>query len=171
MEIASRREKLKEQFGYEYSEALNYIVDIQNKRNVIKRINELKTGISDLGVVNFAAIAEYERVSQRLEFLTKQLSDLQEAKASLIKVIKDMDQIMNNKFSETFNLVNQAFKNVFNEMFGGGSASLELTDANNLLETGIEIIAQPPGKTAAFVLAFRWGKGTLPLLYYLPFSR
>lgn len=146
MEIASRREKLKEQFGYEYSEALNYIVDIQNKRNVIKRINELKTGISDLGVVNFAAIAEYERVSQRLEFLTKQLSDLQEAKASLIKVIKDMDQIMNNKFSETFNLVNQAFKNVFNEMFGGGSASLELTDANNLLETGIEIIAQPPGK-------------------------
>ncbi|NLT95765.1 MAG: chromosome segregation protein SMC [Clostridia bacterium] len=146
LEVNSGREKLKEQFGLDYEEALNLRIEIQNKRNVIKKINELRSSISDLGIVNFAAIAEYERVGQRLEFLTKQLSDLQEAKTSLIKVIKDMDQIMVNKFRETFSQVNEAFSSVFTEMFGGGKASLELSDADNLLETGIEIIAQPPGK-------------------------
>jgi chromosome segregation protein len=146
VEIKSGREKLKEQFGYEYDQALNYKIEIQNRRNVIKRINELKGYISDLGIVNFAAIAEHERVSQRLEFLTKQSSDLLEAKDSLGKVIKDMDQIMVKKFRETFNQVNEAFGSVFAKMFGGGRAQLVLSDADNLLETGIEIIVQPPGK-------------------------
>lgn len=146
LEIKSGREKLKEQFGYEYDQALNYKIEIQNRRNVIKKINELKGYISDLGMVNFAAIAEHERVSQRLEFLTKQSSDLLEAKDSLGKVIKDMDQIMVKKFRETFNQVNEAFGSVFAKMFGGGRAQLVLSDAENLLETGIEIIVQPPGK-------------------------
>jgi len=146
MEITASREKLKEQFGYEYEEALNYKVDIQNRRNVIKRINELKTCIADLGLVNFAAITEYERVSQRLDFLAKQLKDLNEARESLMKVIKDMDQIMVRKFKDAFNRVNEAFNAVFTDMFGGGTAALELSDAGNLLDTGIEIMAQPPGK-------------------------
>ncbi|MGI6224699.1 MAG: chromosome segregation protein SMC [Peptococcales bacterium] len=148
MEIAQSRERLKEQFSCDYQEALNYRVEIQNKRNVVKRINELKGYISDLGLINFAAITEYERVNERLEFLTEQLIDLTEAKDSLLKVIKDMDKIMIKKFKETFELVNKAFNTVFTEMFGGGSASLELSDADNLLETGIEIIAEPPGKKA-----------------------
>lgn len=146
MEINSSQEKLREQFGCDFQEALELRLEIESKKNVTRRISELKDFISQLGLVNFAAINEYERVKQRLEFLSKQLADLEEAKTSLLKVIKDMDQIMMKKFKETFSQVNEAFNLVFKEMFGGGSASLKLSDADNLLETGIEIIAQPPGK-------------------------
>ncbi|MFZ7104512.1 MAG: chromosome segregation protein SMC [Peptococcaceae bacterium] len=148
MEIKSSQDKLLEQFGYTLQEALNIKLTITNKRNTMKRISELKEYIADLGLVNFAAIAEFERVAQRLDFLAEQLRDLEEAQDSLVKVIKEMDLIMVKRFKETFALVNEAFNSVFIEMFGGGSASLELSDKDNLLETGIDIIAQPPGKKA-----------------------
>ncbi|MFZ5943774.1 MAG: chromosome segregation protein SMC [Bacillota bacterium] len=146
MEIAASKEKLTEHYGYSYGEAVHHRIEIDNKRNAQRRINELKDFISELGLVNFAAITEYERVYQRREFLDKQYVDLEEAKLSLEKVIKEMDQIMVKRFKETFALVNEAFNSVFTSMFGGGCAYLELSDADNLLETGIEIIAQPPGK-------------------------
>lgn len=146
MEISSNQEKLNQQFGCTYEEALAIKLEITSKRNVSKRVNELKEAINDLGLVNFAAITEYERVNERLQFLSNQYNDLDEAQNSLQKVIKEMDQIMVKKFQETYQLVNEAFNDVFSQMFDGGSAQLELSDTNNLLETGIEIIAQPPGK-------------------------
>jgi len=167
MEITASSEKLTEQFGYSYEEALHNKVEIQNKRIVIKRVNELKGFISDLGLVNFAAILEYERVDERLDFLTKQLADLIEAKDSLVKVIKEMDQIMLKKFRETFSLVNEAFNSVFKEMFGGGSASLELSDEGNLLDTGIEIIAQPPGKKSQNLLLLSGGERAMTAITLL----
>ncbi|KJS81232.1 MAG: hypothetical protein JM58_17490 [Peptococcaceae bacterium BICA1-8] len=167
MEINTSREKLTEQFGYSIEEALHHKVEIQNKRNVIKRVNELKGFISDLGLVNFAAILEYEKVYTRLDFLTKQLTDLNGAKDSLLKVIKEMDQIMLKKFRETFSMVNEAFNSVFKEMFGGGSASLELSDEENLLDTGIEIIAQPPGKKAQNLLLLSGGERAMTAIALL----
>ena len=119
----------------------------------------MQNRIQQLGQVNFAAIDEFERVKSRVDFLTKQYSDLEEAKLSLGKVIKEMDQIISKKFKETFALVNEAFNKVFVEMFGGGSAHLDLTDDNNLLDTGIEITAQPPGKKPNPFLYFLVEKG------------
>jgi len=167
MEITASSEKLTEQFGYSYEEALHYKVEIQNKRNVSKRVNELKGLISDLGLVNFAAIMEYERVNERLDFLTKQLADLTEAMGSLEKVIKEMDQIMLKKFRATFSLVKEAFNDVFKEMFGGGSATLELSDVGNLLDTGIEIIAQPPGKKPQNLLLLSGGERAMTAIALL----
>jgi len=148
MEINQNEEKLKEQYNYNLEEVNEVVLNITNKRSAQKRINELQNRIQQLGQVNFAAIDEFERVKSRVDFLTKQYSDLEEAKLSLGKVIKEMDQIISKKFKETFALVNEAFNKVFVEMFGGGSAHLDLTDDNNLLDTGIEITAQPPGKKA-----------------------
>lgn len=145
-ELDNNNSKLQERFGYTYEEALPTKREITSMRNVNKRINELRSLIEDLGLVNFAAINEFTRVSERLEFLEKQTEDLNEAKGTLSKVIIEMDQIMVKKFKETFELVNIAFSKVFTQLFGGGKAFLKLTDNEDLLETGIEIIAQPPGK-------------------------
>ena len=129
-----------------YEEALPRRREIASIKNVKKRINELRSLIEELGLVNFAAINEFSRVSQRLEFLEKQTEDLNEAKSTLSKVIIEMDQIMFKKFNETFEQVNVNFSEVFTQLFEGGKAFLKLTDKEDLLETGIEIIAQPPGK-------------------------
>lgn len=105
-----------------------------------------KSKINALGNINFAAIEEYDEVKNRLEFLEGQLADLTEAKASLDKVIKDMEQIMAKKFRETYVVVNQIFSEVFATMFGGGEARLQLSNPNDYLKTGVEIMVRPPGK-------------------------
>ena len=92
------------------------------------------------------AIAEYAEVKERYEFLTAQREDLLAARKSLDKVIREMDSIMNRRFQETFYRVSEEFNKVFNRLFGGGKASLSLTDPENLLETGVELLVEPPGK-------------------------
>ncbi|MBR6755556.1 MAG: AAA family ATPase, partial [Peptococcaceae bacterium] len=106
----------------------------------------LKTQLRNLGEINFTAIEEYEQVKERLTFLSTQVADLQEAKQSLNKVIQEMEKIMAKKFEETYHEVNAHFSDMFQAMFGGGKARLELSDPEDYLLTGIEIIAQPPGK-------------------------
>ncbi|MTL62945.1 chromosome segregation protein SMC, partial [Turicibacter sanguinis] len=95
--------------------------------------------------INVAAIAEYQRVKERYEFLTTQRDDLIEAKANLEETINEMDQEMTIKFKETFDLVRVEYIEIFKKLFGGGTADLVLTDPHDLLNTGVEIIAQPPG--------------------------
>lgn len=145
-ELDNNTNRLQESFNLTYEEALPRRREIASIKNVKKRINELRSLIEELGLVNFAAINEFSRVSQRLEFLEKQTEDLNEAKSTLSKVIIEMDQIMVKKFNETFEQVNVNFSEVFTQLFEGGKAFLKLTDKEDLLETGIEIIAQPPGK-------------------------
>src|SRR5690606_9782922 len=99
-----------------------------------------------LGNVNIGAIEEYNKVKERYEFLSKQAEDLKGAKESLYKVIKEMDTIMIKRFKETFVVLNDYFSEIFTKLFNGGQAYLELTNKEDILETGIEIIAQPPGK-------------------------
>lgn len=106
----------------------------------------LKLGLADLGEVNIGAIAEYERVSQRYEFLLAQREDLLSAREQLTTTMTEMDQEVSQRFKATFEATAKAFATIFPQMFGGGQASLSLTDPANLLTTGIEITAQPPGK-------------------------
>lgn len=111
-----------------------------------KRVKLIKLAIDDLGTVNLGAIDEYERVSERYEFLLQQKNDLEEAKNTLYQVIDEMDEEMKKRFSQTFDGVRSHFEFVFQALFGGGRADLRLTDPDDLLTTGIEIVAQPPGK-------------------------
>jgi len=111
-----------------------------------KRVKLIKLEIEELGTVNLGAIEEYERVSERYQFLSEQRDDLEDAKATLYQVINEMDEVMVKRFDESFRKIRAEFDTVFASLFGGGRAELRLTDPEDLLNTGIEIIAQPPGK-------------------------
>ena len=99
-----------------------------------------------MGPVNPGAIEEFKEVSERHDFLTEQRNDFLEAKNTLQEAMSEMDDEMTMRFSTTFNAVQNRFRHVFKEMFGGGDADLVLTQPDNLLETGVEIVARPPGK-------------------------
>ncbi len=124
--------------------ALNIVIeDIPEAR---KRLNELKGKIKALGSVNVSAIEEYKEVSERYEFLSNQLSDVEKSKAELIKLINELTEKMATQFREQFHRINQCFGETFAELFGGGKAELKLEDEMNVLESNIEIRVQPPGK-------------------------
>jgi chromosome segregation protein len=111
-----------------------------------KKVTLLKRSIEELGPINLGSIQEYEQVSERHSFLTEQREDLLSAQETLHEVIKEMDEEMTIRFETTFNEIQRHFKVVFRELFGGGQADLVLTDPTSLLDTGVDIIAQPPGK-------------------------
>lgn len=111
-----------------------------------QEVRELKRQIALLGDVNLGAIEEYERVKERHDFLSAQKDDLIEAKTALYKVIREMDEEMSRRFRTTFEAIRGHFSIVFNRLFDGGRADLILLEPDNLLETGIDIVAQPPGK-------------------------
>lgn len=111
-----------------------------------KRVKLIKLAIEEKGTVNLGAIDEFDRVSERYDFLSEQKNDLQEAKDTLFKVIGEMDEEMKKRFEITFTSIRSHFESVFQALFGGGRADLRLTDPNDLLNTGVEIVAQPPGK-------------------------
>ncbi|WP_026689931.1 chromosome segregation protein SMC [Alteribacter aurantiacus] len=116
---------------------------IEQARTKVKLI---KMAIEELGTVNVGAIEEYDRVKERYDFLKEQKEDLEMGKATLVQVIEEMDIEMVRRFKETFDHIQGHFKNVFAQLFGGGRADLVLTDPSDLLETGVDIVAQPPGK-------------------------
>ncbi|HJH10892.1 MAG TPA: chromosome segregation protein SMC [Metalysinibacillus jejuensis] len=118
-------------------------IDLEQAR---RRVKLLKQSIEELGTVNVNAIAEYAEVSERYRFLEAQRQDLLEAQQTLNDAIEEMDSEMTARFKTTFEEIRTHFHAAFRELFGGGKADLVLIDPTNLLETGIEIIAQPPGK-------------------------
>ena len=109
-------------------------------------VQKLKHEIRSLGEVNIGSIKEYERLSTRYNFLMKQKEDIESSITGLLDIISDMDNIMIDKFKNTFNKIKEEFSKVFKIMFQGGNGSLELTDPNDYLNTGIEMIVIPPGK-------------------------
>lgn len=111
-----------------------------------KRVKLIKLAIEELGTVNLGSIDEFERVNERYEFLSEQKNDLTEAKNTLFQVIEEMDEEMTKRFNDTFVQIRSHFDHVFRSLFGGGRAELKLTDPNDLLHSGVDIIAQPPGK-------------------------
>ena len=130
-------------------------------------VNKLKANIKELGEVNTGSIAEYERLNSRFEFLSKQKEDLEVSIESLLKVINEMDEIMKNNFIETFNKIKKEFQSVFKTLFKGGEGILELTDPDNILETGIEISALPPGKKLNSIALLSGGEKTLTAIALL----
>ena len=113
---------------------------------VRRKVKLLKQSIEELGPVHLGAIDEFDHVSDRHAFLTEQRNDLNEAKDTLRTLIREMDGEMTSRFDETFHAIRKQFQRVFKELFGGGSADLVLTNPQDMLMTGVEIIAQPPGK-------------------------
>lgn len=111
-----------------------------------RQLKLLQRGISELGNVNLGAIDEYQRVDQRYQFLENQKADLLKAKTQLQESMAEIDQQVKQRFNQTFTQTAAAFAKIFPEMFGGGQASLKLTEPADLLQTGVEIMAQPPGK-------------------------
>lgn len=138
--------QLLENYELEIAEAKQQAELIEDVEPVRRKVKLLKQSIEELGPVNVTAIDEYERVQERHTFLTEQRNDLVEAKDTLHKAIGEMDEEMSTRFGDTFNRVRTEFQKTFRELFGGGQADLVLLDPENLLETGIEIKAQPPGK-------------------------
>ncbi len=120
--------------------------DIGSVTTANRRISELKSKIKGLGNINIDAIEEYKNVNERYIFLTNQRNDLEEAKTNLETIITDMLKLMKQIFTEQFTLIAKAFDATYVELFGGGRAELRLTEPDNVLESGIEIEVQPPGK-------------------------
>ena len=130
-------------------------------------VNSIKSKIRQLGIVNIAAIEEFERVNTRYTFLTDQKDDLVNAENTLLDIVKEMDEAMEETFEESFNIIKEHFKDVFKQLFGGGQAELKLTDPSNILETGIEIVAQPPGKKLQHLTLLSGGEKTLTAISLL----
>ena len=164
IEAAERR--LREQYEMEASIALEKHAPVFDRKYASQRIHELKEQIAALGQVNLGAVEEYKKLTERLSFLATQVEDMTEAKERLLKVIREMDDIMSQRFQETFQLVDQSFREMFNRLFGGGRAQLQLTDPENLLETGVEIMAQPPGKKTQYLSLLSGGEKALTCLLY-----
>lgn len=124
-------------------------------------IAELRTKISSMGPVNLVAIEEHKELEERFQFLTQQQDDLVNAKQQLIEMIKKINLTTTELFSETFNKVNENFQEMFKQLFGGGSAKLVLVNEEDVLESGIEIIARPPGKKLQTISLLSGGERTM----------
>lgn len=158
---------LNEDYSITYTEAKDkYILDT-DPEVIRKEVSILKNNIKDYGLVNLGAIEEYERVSTRYDFLTKQKEDLNKAENTLLEIISDMDNIMKDKFVNTFNEIRKEFKEVFRELFKGGTADIYMTDPNNVLETGIELEATPPGKNLKNIQSLSGGEKTFTAISLL----
>ncbi|GAA3406731.1 chromosome segregation protein SMC [Paenibacillus hodogayensis] len=146
VELENLLKKLAEEYELSYELAKQrYPVpdDVPALQNEVK---DLKRQIAALGDVNLGAVEEYQRVNERYQFLSEQKNDLVEAKTALYLVIREMDEEMSKRFKTTFDAIRTQFVQVFAKLFGGGRADLILSEPDRLLDTGIEIVAQPPGK-------------------------
>ena len=138
--------KLYEEYALTRLEAQALGIELESLSQAQKRLSELKHAIKALGSVNVAAIEEYKEVSERYTFLSEQVSDAEKSKAELLRLISELTENMAVRFRERFMQINESFKQTFVQIFNGGSAELLLEDETDILECGIEIKAQPPGK-------------------------
>lgn len=130
-------------------------------------VNKVKAEIKDLGEVNLGSISEFERVNTRYNFLKEQKEDLEKSINSLLEIIEEMDSIMKERFKDTFERIKTEFGIVFKKLFKGGEGILKLTDEENILETGIDIIAEPPGKKLNSIGLLSGGEKTLTAIALL----
>ncbi len=144
----------------------NYFLEI-DAEEARKTVDKCKLEIKKLGDVNIGAIEEYDRVCQRYEFLTSQKEDLVKAEDTILEIIKELDDIMKERFLESFEQIREKFKSVFKKLFSGGDAELKLTDPSNVLSTGIDIKALPPGKTLQHISLLSGGEKTLTAISLL----
>lgn len=144
----------------------NYFLEM-DKEEARKIVDKCKIEIKRLGDVNIGAIEEYQRVLERYEFLCGQKEDLIKAEDTILEIIKELDGIMKEKFMETFDQIKVKFKEVFKKLFSGGDAELRLTNPDDVLQTGIDIKALPPGKTLKHISLLSGGEKTLTAISLL----
>ena len=158
---------LSETYSMTYEKAKeNYKLDIDF--SVAKNeVNKLKRKLKEIGPVNLSAPEEFTEVNTRYEFLQNQMNDLENAENTLLEIIDEMDKVMINDFSNTFKTISINFSETFKELFNGGHAELKLTEPNNILETGIDIIASPPGKKLSSISLLSGGEKTLTAISLL----
>ena len=151
-------DKLWETYELSHEAAKRQRVEIESVPKASRRIAELKKGISALGSVNVGAIEEFQRVNERYTYLTDQRDDVEKAKRELEEVIGQITGEMKAIFSREFQSINESFGQTFQELFGGGRAALELEDPDDILNCGIEIKVQPPGKALKTITLLSGGE-------------
>ena len=179
--LSSKQERMKEDFeskidymweSYEltYNQALtlkHYEVRTEEAAEQRRKKKELQRQIKGLGNININAIEEYKEVGERYEFLRGQYDDIKEAEAKLLTMIDELNTAMKEQFTKEFSNIQQMFTAVFQDLFEGGTASLELMDTENILECGIRIIAQPPGKKLQNIMLLSGGERALTAIALL----
>ena len=177
--LTSQKERMEESLSYqtsymwgEYELTLQSASELRDESltdlNALKKqLASVKETIKKLGDVNVGAIEEYKQVSERYTFLTAQHDDLVEAEKTLVKIIEELDDSMRKQFREQFGKISDEFDVVFKELFGGGKATLELMDDEDILEAGIRIIAQPPGKKLQNMMQLSGGEKALTAISLL----
>ena len=138
----------------------------ENVQEVQSKVSEIRAKIKELGSINIDSIEDYKQTKQRYDFIIEQKNDLEETSIKLNKVIDDMLKIMEKQFKEQFNIINKNFGEIFSELFGGGRAELKLADGN-VLECGIDIEAQPPGKKLQNMMLLSGGEKALTAIALL----
>ena len=149
------------------SESIDENIKNMDIKNINKKSDLVKKEIKDLGEVNVSSIEEYKNTKERYDFISKQKVDLEETKTKLNNLIANMTSIMKNQFSKQFKLITENFDETFKELFGGGKAELKLSDENNILESGIEIEVQPPGKKLQSMMLLSGGERALTAISLL----
>ena len=158
---------LQEKFQLLPGEAMDRRVPVADKREEQRRLRSLQQGISALGTVNLGAIEEFARVRERLDFLKEQETDLEKSMEALGEVIRNIEEIMTERFTASYEQLNLAFGETYQALFGGGEAFMALTDPGDFLNSGIEIYSNPPGKTPKSLSALSGGERALTALALL----
>ena len=158
MEEKQLLDKLWENYELSHEAARQQRVEIESVQKAGRRIGELKRAVSALGSVNVGAIEEFDRVNERYTYLTDQRDDVQKAKSELEEIIANITGEMKTIFAREFKSINEAFGQTFLELFGGGKAALELEDPEDILNCGIEIKVQPPGKALKIITLLSGGE-------------
>ena len=166
-ELEAIQNRLWDEYELTYQTAEEYKKEIQGIKKTQERINELKTAIRELGPVNVSAIEDYSKTMERFRFLTTQKEDLVKSEEKLNRVIREMTSIMRKQFIEEFHKINYNFNVVFRELFEGGRAEVVLVNPEDVLESEIEIIAQPPGKKLQNMLLLSGGERALTAIALL----
>ena len=167
VELQAVLDRLRESWELEFAAAEKLVQPPVDSVQTQAEVQKLKENISALGMVNLGAIEECGRLQERVDFLTRQRHDLLEGEKDLLRVIREIDSRMGEKFAAAFAVINENFGLVFKELFGGGRAQLRLTEQDNLLEAGIEIMAQPPGKKLQHLSLLSGGEKALTAIALL----
>ncbi|MGN0436087.1 MAG: chromosome segregation protein SMC, partial [Wujia sp.] len=170
--LSEQSENLNNYMWEEYELTYNLASDFKDENftdisSLKREITAIKSKIKQLGDVNVNAIEDYKQVSERYEFLKGQHDDITKAENNLLNIINELDRAMREQFAEKFKEIRIMFSKVFKELFGGGKADLELVDEQDILETGIKIIAQPPGKKLQNMMQLSGGEKSLTAIALL----
>ncbi|MPW26055.1 chromosome segregation protein SMC [Alkalibaculum sp. M08DMB] len=166
-ELEHLQNNIFECYEMNYSMALDYKYPINNINNEVKTMKNFKTQISELGTVNVGAMDQYKEIKERFEFLSFQKDDLVKAKDALSDIITEISSNMKSQFIEQFNLIEKEFQETFKKLFNGGTARLRIENPESIMETGIEIEVQPPGKNLKNISLLSGGEKSLTAIALL----